>query len=204
MGWLDLLRRRPPRIAAAAELAAFIDERAAFLVQKGIYEYARARAGHYAKVLFREQGFLDAVEKARWQAYPLGLAMVGELAEGQLRNAAGEDRAAVLQNLTALVLGIFDRYPLPTPISARDWQAAREELVQRLAAVSLHPPKLAKDIPEPFIQRYFDLMPIHEKLRASEFPTIGNYLKVTMCNIHDQLEPRLDVPAVLAALRSSK
>ena len=27
----------------------------AFWLQKGIYEYSRARAGHYAKVLFREQ-----------------------------------------------------------------------------------------------------------------------------------------------------
>src|SRR5215207_2855552 len=70
MGWLDFLRRRPPRIDAVAELSVFIDERAAFLVQKGIYEYARARAGHYSKILFREREFLDAVERARWQAYP--------------------------------------------------------------------------------------------------------------------------------------
>jgi hypothetical protein len=203
MGWLDLLRR-PPRISEVAALATFIDERAAFVVQKGIYEYARARAGHYAKVLFGEKEFLDAVEKARWQAYPLGLAMVGELVEGMLRNAAGEDRTAVLESLTTAVLGVFDRYPLPTPIRASDWQAAREELARRLAAVSLHPPKPAKDIPEPFIQRYFDLMPIHQKLRASDFPTTRNYLKITLCNIHDELAPRLDAPALVAALRSGK
>jgi hypothetical protein len=202
MGWLDLLRR-PPRINEVAALAAFIDERAAFLVQKGIYEYARARAGHYSKVLFAEKEFLDAVEEARWQAYPLGLAMVGELVEGMLREAAGEDRQGVLEGLTAVVLRVFDRYPLPAPISASGWQAARDQLAQRLATVSLHPPKPAKDIPEPFIQCYFDLMPIHQKLRASDFPTTRNYLKITLCNIHDELAPRLDVPAVVAALRSS-
>ncbi len=204
MGWLDFLRRRPPRIDDGAGLSVFIDARAAFLVQKGIYEYARARAGHYAKVLFREREFLDAVELARWQAYPLGLAMVGELVEGMLREAADEDRQAVLEGLIAIVLRVFDRYSLPAPISAADWQGLRDELARRLAAVSLHPPKPAKDIPEPFIQRYFDLMPIHAKLRASEFPTIGNYLKVTLCNIHDQLEPRLDVPGVVAALRAGE
>jgi hypothetical protein len=143
------------------------------------------------------------VELARWQAYPLGLAMVGELVEGMLREVAGEDRPAVLAGLTATVLAVFDRYPLPAPISAADWQALRDELAQRLAAASLHPPKPAKDIPEPFVQRYFDLMPIHQKLRASEFPTIRNYLKVTLCNIHDQLEPRLDAAAVVAAWRAS-
>jgi len=202
MSWLDWLRRTPPRIDDVAALAVFIDERSAFLVQKGIYEYARARAGHYAKVLFHEQEFIDAVERARWQAYPLGLAMVGELVEGMLREAAGEDRHAVLEQLTAVVLAVLDRYPVPSRLDATEWPGLRQELVQRLSAVSLHPPKPAKDIPEPFIQRYVDLMPIHAKLRASEFPTIRNYLKVTLCNIHDQLSPRLDVPGIVAELRA--
>ena len=56
-------------------------------MQKGIYEYSRARAGHYAKVLFREPEFQAAVEESRWRAYPLGLAMVAELVEGVLRAA---------------------------------------------------------------------------------------------------------------------
>ena len=53
MGLLDMFRRAPP-IRDGQSLADFIDRNAAFVVQKGIYEYSRARAGHYAKVLFRE------------------------------------------------------------------------------------------------------------------------------------------------------
>ena len=53
-----------------ASLADFIDEQSAFLVQKAIYEYSRARAGHYAKVLFAEHEFREAVEQSRWRAYP--------------------------------------------------------------------------------------------------------------------------------------
>ena len=75
MGLIDLFRRKPP-IRDQAALATFIDENAAFLVQKGIYEYSRARAGHYSKVLFREPEFQSAVEVSRWRAYPLGLVMV--------------------------------------------------------------------------------------------------------------------------------
>ena len=60
-----------------------------FVAQKGIYEYSRARAGHYAKVLFREPEFQAAVEQSRWRAYPLGLAIVAELVEGVLCPAAG-------------------------------------------------------------------------------------------------------------------
>ena len=86
-----LFRPRPP-IGDREELADFIDAQSAFIVQKGIYEYSRARAGHYAKVLFAEEGFAQSVEHARWQAFPLGLSMVGEMVEGvlasQVRDAA--------------------------------------------------------------------------------------------------------------------
>jgi hypothetical protein len=44
-------------------------------------------------------------------------------------------------------------------------------------------------------------MPIHEKLRGRDAPTIHNYLRVTMCNIHDELIKRVDVPAVADSLR---
>ena len=53
-----LFRPRPP-IRDLQALADFIDAQSAFIVQKGIYEYSRARAGHYAKVLFAEEGFAN-------------------------------------------------------------------------------------------------------------------------------------------------
>ena len=104
MKLLDRLLRTPPPITDRAGLADFIDSQAAFITQKGIYEYSRARAGHYAKVLFAEPGFAASVEHARWQAFPLGLAMVGEAAEVALRPHAASQRRAVL-----------DRQPSPSP-----------------------------------------------------------------------------------------
>ena len=47
---------------------------------------------------------------------------------------------------------------------------------------------------------YFDLLPIHEKLRQSDFPTTRNYLKVTLCNIHDELAKRMDGQALAGLL----
>jgi len=135
MNFLAFFRRRQP-IASLETPAEFIDGNAAFLVQKGIYEYSRARAGYYSKILFAEEDFQQAVEHARWRAYPLGL----------------------------------------------------------------HPPKRAIDIPEQFVQSYFDLMPIHEKLRRAEFPKTGSYLRVTLCNIHDELSKRLNTRALVGML----
>jgi hypothetical protein len=194
--------RSRPRIADSLALADFIDENSAFLVQKGLYEYSRARAGHYAKVLFRERAFLEAVEQSRWRAYPLGLAMVGEMVEGVLRPPAAEDRRAALEALSTIVLSVFDRYPVPTPLTKAVWFDTRRELARRLALIGLHPRKLVKDIPEPFCEAYFSLIPIHEKLRGSDYPTMRNYLRVSLINIHDEFEKRMDARALADTLRA--
>jgi hypothetical protein len=201
MGFFDIFRRAPA-IREAGALADFIDKNAAFLIQKGMYEYSRARAGHYAKVLLREPEFLEAIEKARWRGFPLGLAMVGEMAEGVLRAELGEDRRAGLDHLVALVLSVFDRYPVPPSIGPVAWEEARDDLKRRLDQVGLHPPKFVKDVPIPLADAYFELMPIHEKLRAADRTAITSYLRVSLINIHDELIGRLDVPAVAQALRS--
>lgn len=195
MRFTDWFRRAPP-IADRDGLIEFIDSQAAFLMQKGIYEYARARAGHYAKVMFNEQTFTDAFNLARWQAYPLGLAMVGELVEGVLRDLGSRDPQAATAWVGDVVLSTFDRHPVPPRIGEQAWRKARADLALRLQHIGLHPPKRAMDIPEALAKKYFDLMPIHEKLRGRDFPTTHNYLKVTMCNIHDELTRRMDVPAL--------
>jgi hypothetical protein len=150
-------------------------------------------------VLFAEAGFQNAVEQSRWRAYPLGLAMVAELVEGVLR-PYGADRNRQLDALSAVVLSVFDSYPVPAALGEDAWSEARVELARRLQLIGLHAPKRAFDICEPWAETYFDLMPIHEKLRRAEFPTIRNYLKVTLCNIHDEFTKRLDAAAVAAAL----
>ena len=195
MSFFDIFRfRRRSSIRDAGVLADFIDENSAFLVQKAIYEYSRARAGHYSKVLFKEPEFHKAVEQSRWRAYPLGLVMVAEVAAGLLVwNST--DRRREFEALIAIVLSVFDRYPVPEALGEPTWRHLRADLERRLQLIGLHPPKRAIDIPEPFAQLYFDLMPIHEKLRGRDFQTTHNYLKVTLCNIHDELTKRMDAPS---------
>lgn len=197
--WEKLFRRRPP-IRDREALADFIDAQSAFITQKGIYEYSRARAGHYAKVLFAEQGFADSVELARWRAYPLGLSMVGEMVEGVLAAQAGMARRETLDQLIAVVIEVFDRYPIPPSIGEEVWLEARRELAHRLDLVGGHAPKRVIDIPEPLAETYFAMMPIHEKLRGRDFATTRNYLRVCLCNIHDELIERMDSVAVRQAL----
>jgi hypothetical protein len=202
MGLLDLFRRPAP-IRDVAALSDFIDERAAFVAQKGIYEYSRARAGHYAKVLFHEPEFQAAADNSRWRAYPLGLAMVSELVEGLLRPVDLSDRNRQLETLRELVISIFDRYPVPASLGASVWSDLRAELMHRLALIGLHARKPAKDVSEPFAESYIALIPIHETLRIPDAPVIRNYLRVTMCNIHDELSQRVDREALVRSLRAN-
>jgi hypothetical protein len=195
-----LFRPRPP-IRDREALADFIDAQSAFIVQKGIYEYSRARAGHYAKVLFAEEGFAQSVEHARWQAFPLGLSMVGEMVEGVLAShATGMSRREILDQLTLIVLSVFDRYPVPPSIGEEAWLEARRDLAHRLDLVGGRAPKRVMDIPEPLAEAYFAMMPIHEKLRGRDFATTHNYLRVCLCNIHDELIMRMDKAALEQAL----
>ena len=200
MGLLDFFRAKPP-IRDLAAIATFVDENAAFLMQKGLYEYSRARAGHYAKVLFAEPEFQHAVEVARWRAYPLGLAIIAETVEGALRTRI--PGAETLPVLSERVLDAFDRYPVPAALGADEWLALRAELARQLQLFGLHPPKRVIDIPEQWAQHYFDLMPIHEKLRGRDFPTTRNYLRAQLCNIHQEFVDRLDVAAVSASFETA-
>lgn len=199
MNWDKLLFWRKPPIADAQALADFIDLQSAFLVQKGIHEYARARSGHYAKVLFSEEWFVQALEHSRWSAFPLGLAMVGEAVEGLLRPHTANPTMQ-LEKLVTLVLSVFDRYPPPDVLEETAWREARLELGQRLQVIGLHPVKRVIDVPGPYARRYWDLMPIHESIRTPDFPTTRSYLKVVLCNIHDELAQRMDAPALVDEL----
>lgn len=200
MNLLKKLFRRPPLIRDLDALADFIDAQSAFITQKGIYEYSRARAGHYAKVLFAEEEFAQSVERARWQAFPLGLSMVGEMIEGVMASGAGTQRRELLDRLTQIVVSVLDRYPVSPAVGEDAWREARSELARRLDLVAGHAPKRVMDIPDPLAQAYFDMMPIHEKLRGRDFLTTRNYLCVCLCNIHDEFVARADLPALRQAL----
>ena len=73
-----------------------------------------------------------------------------------------------------------------------------------MQAIGLHPPKRAIDIPEPYARTYWDLMPISKEVRSRDFPTTRSYLKVTLCNVHDELTSRADAPALARQLRDGR
>lgn len=202
MALLGFFRRRPP-IREVADLAVFVDEQSAYLVQRYIYDYTHARTGPYSKSLLTQPEFMQAVERSRWSAYPLGLAMVGEMVEGVLRPHAAGDTRAVLDPLAALVLDVFDRHDVPPPLGADAWQAARRELASKLDQVGLHPPKRVIDIPDPYAERYFNMMPFDKELLTNDVPTTRSYLRLTLTNVRDEMVKRMNAADMAAKLRTA-
>lgn len=204
MGLLDSVRgffgSKPP-IRDVGELADFIDKNAAFLVQKGIYDYARARSGPYSKVLLADEGFHGALDRARWRAYPLGLAMVGEMVDSMVGPHAAGDRRAVLDPLIRLVLSVFDRYPQPAALSSEEWAQCRGELALHLERLSTHPPKRVIDIPVPFADRYFDMMPFDKAFLTPDTPTARGFLQLALVGMQQELTKRMDAADMVRKLR---
>lgn len=203
MGLLDFLLRRKPKIRSLQGLATFIDEQAAFLVQKGIYDYSRARSGHYSKVMLADKGFQGALNRSRWRAFPLGLAMVAETVETILVPRAQGDRRSVLDPLITLVLSIYDRYPRPAELTDEEWAAGRADLALHLERLSTHPPKRVIDIPEPFAERYFAMMPFDKPFLTPDAPTARGFMQLHLIKVQEDLTNRMDADAVVQQLRSA-
>jgi len=202
MGLLDWFRRPPP-IADRGAVVDFLDQRAAFLSQKSIFDYVRGRSGPYFSMIIKEESFKAGVEKARWQNYPYGLSIVAEMIYGVLLEPIG-DRTGLARIMREIALEAFDRYPVPAALGEEVWSSARKDLSSRVDAVSLHPPKFVKDIPLPFAQVFFDNMPIHERLREQDFELIRDQVRVNLISMHRDFLKVADLSALTADLKTGK
>jgi hypothetical protein len=126
--------------------------------------------------------------------------MVGEAVEGALRPPAGNRSGIMLQGVTAAALAAFDRYPEPQALSTGAWADARRALERDFNVVGMVSVKRVMDVPARFLDRYVTAMPIHEKLRTKDEPTIHNYLKTNLCNAHAEFVRRADIPELVEVL----
>jgi len=189
--------RKPP-IDTREKLIDFLDTRAAFLIQKNIFDYARARSGPYFSQIIKEQAFKDSVEVSRWTGYPTGLAALAEIVRGVLFNDA--ERKTLNAAVSSAALAAFDKYPVPAALGDEIWKKARQTLIERLALIDMHPPKFVKDVILPYAQVLYDSQPIHEELRKRDFEMIQAQLRINLVTMHDEFEKRINKAALLSDL----
>ena len=199
MTLLDFLRRRPA-IASFSQLADFLDSRAAFMVQKCLFEYSRARSGLLSPKLFKEAAFREAMETARWRNYPLCLRHVAVMVEHALRLPAGDRAPAMREGLIAAVGNVCRRYPIPEGFEPSFWEDSLDQVARRLRQAGLAAPHAIKDLPKETAQEFFENLPLHGDVRAHDFELITNNLRVNLCRAYDDFVAAADPETLTAAL----
>lgn len=200
MALFGLFGRKKPQIRDPKDLADFIDEQASALVQDGIQEHVRARAGDQAERILAEDAFSRLADTARWRTYPLGLAMIAEVIDGLLRPQAGAEQRALSDETIDLVLGVFDRHPVPDAIGKNAWLDARSDLALRLDQISTQSPRDVADIPASYMKRFLAEMPAHTGMTHSEAGASLDALRRTLSKDQEDLSSRMDPAEMTKAL----
>jgi hypothetical protein len=199
MGLLESFRRRTT-ISSCATLADFLDSRAAFLVQKCIVEYVRARSGLLSSQLFKEAAFKAAMEHARWRNYPLCLQNCALMVEQALRPVAGAAAPAMREGLILAVADVCRRYPLPAGMAPDFWTGAAKDIARRIRQAGLAGPRPVKDFPLETAEAFFAGLPLHPDLTAFDFQLVTNNVRVNLCRAHENFIAAADPSALVAAL----
>ncbi|MBA3448483.1 MAG: hypothetical protein H0T56_12935 [Pseudaminobacter sp.] len=189
MGLLDTLLppffRKAQPVGSAAELAEFMDSRAAFLCQKCVVEFCRVRAGVYWQKLFKEADFQEKLRQSRWQSYPPAFAMVAEMVEAGIRPHAGLRQRRLPEALGKAAAEVFARYPVPDGAPPGFWDDALALVRERLQATQAGAPRPVKDMTTPSARMIFEALPLHKEIVTHDFDYIRNNLRMNLLRFHD-------------------
>jgi len=203
MGLVDKLigafgKQQP--ISTRAHLADFMDSRAAFLAQKCVVEFCRVRAGVYWQKLFSEKEFQEQLDLSRWRAYPPAFAMMAEMVEGALREAAGIRQRQLPERLVGLTKEVFFRYPVPAGEQPEFWTVALDLVKEQLETTQAGPPRPVREMPKPMARAVFDVLPIHKDIVTNDQDYIFNNLRMNLLRAHEDFIAVADLNAVAADL----
>lgn len=193
-----LSRLRPPSIATAEQLGAFLQERASLIAQKCAIDYCRGKTGLVSYALFTEETFLSALDICRWEAFAAVLGDLFILADSRLQaHARGEQRIRLREALVALHHEVLGRMPVPAH-RPQGWQDALAAFALRIGGIAPGEAPKALDVADHSAKRLFDTLPIHSSYRELDEEVVYGAVRFRMIAVNQELERRL-VPAPLVA-----
>jgi hypothetical protein len=196
-----LTRKSRPPVATLDELADFLAAQTAYVAQRTVLEYCRARTGLNWDKLFREQRFIDSLEVCRWEAYVEVLAEVAELALIQLRRQSTADPQAYLPGVVAAAVAALLRHPVPGHRTS--WDSASAHVAHHLAQSLLAGPRAVHLAGFGAADAIFARLPIHPHLRREDRDMFRNSMRFALCRVFEEMTRRLDVAALAQALSGS-
>jgi hypothetical protein len=188
---------RSPPVTAGDALADFLAAQTAYVAQRSVIEYCRARTGINWDKLFLEPAFIDRLEVCRWEAYAQVLAEVAELALIRLRRDGAADPESYLPGLIEAARAALLRHPVPGHRTS--WTDAADAVERHLARALLAPPRPVHLLGLHSADAIFDLLPIHADLRREDREMFQNTVRFAICGAFDATRC-FDVPALEASL----
>ena len=192
-------RRDPDRIATYADFLDFLESRSAFLAQKCVFEYCRARTGLNWDKLMLEQEFLAAYETSRWEAFGAALADLAVFLEGRLRPADTRLHARLVDRLLVAVAVVLARHPLPAH-RPEGWGEEIAQLRERLNNTQLGQPLAAAEVAKTAGARIYAGLPLHKDMTRHDRELVTNAVRFNFSRIASDLEQQLEVEPLLREL----
>jgi hypothetical protein len=190
--------RRWAPVTTGEELGDFMAAQTAYVAQKSVIEYCKARTGLNWEKLSLEQSFLDPLEVCRWEAYAIVLAEVAELALIRLRRDGAAAPEAYLPGLVAAARAALLRHPVPGHRTS--WADAAAAVEQHLARAVLAAPRPVHLVGIRSADAIFDLLPIHADLRPQDREMFRNSVRFAICGAFDAMSRYFQVPALEMSL----
>lgn len=189
------------RIAASGTLGPFLTSRTAHVAQKVTIEYCRARAGIGWRQLTSEPDFVRALETCRWEAFAAVYPDVAETCQILLRRSdGGASPEATGAGLAAAAADALAAHPFPSHRAG--WDDVAAGLPGRLERALLAPPRPVHALGGPTVTRILEFIPYHPRIKHADRDILENGLRLGLCGAYAELERRVDLPALLVALRS--
>jgi hypothetical protein len=198
---LGLFGKKERRTAVAdyPGLLDFLDSRSAFLSQKCVYEYCRARSGLNWEPLMREAAFIEAYNASRWDAYAAALSDLVILMEGRLRPADTRQHARLVDRLLVAAAEVLARHRTEAE-RQQGWGEEIGQLRDRLNQAQLGPPRPAAEIAKVGGRRIYETLPLHADMTKHDRELVTNAVRFNFSRIAADLEGELDVAKVQAAI----
>lgn len=195
-------RWRRPRIDSLDGLAEFMAAQSAFVAQKCTIDYCQARTGLNWPMLEKEAAFREALDGARWEAYPLVLSDVGVMVEGLLRPAVPERNMLLLAHwLTSTYVDSLERYGPPRHRGPdATWAEDVDHFRRRLGQAQMAAPRPVHEVGGESGAALHKLMPIHPSLTGLDRHMIANNVKMRLCRVHEDLERQAALSVIAAEL----
>jgi hypothetical protein len=190
---------KPKRIETAQALAEHLAQAADSLTKGTLIQYVQAAVGVFWEKLVSEQEFRDAMERARWTAYPAILADMVLVCESLFRphsNATDEQRLAAFSDLLGKALAVR---PLPAAhagVGAPILGQFAGELGRSLIAAPRPPDQIARNSGS----HLYRCLPIHSSLRRQHEEPVVNAVRFRMVGFRDELARLVADPAALLML----